>query len=167
MYRREFRLQVRRPPPDVVQSEVDNEIALHLELRIARLMETGLSRDEAVRVAHERFGPIDDARELLGSLATTRETHMELTERIDALTHDLGYTLRQIRRSPGFAAAVIATLGLGIGANATRFGAIDQLLLRPPAHVIDPSRVVTAALLRRTSSGRQQVLLFAIYRGLR
>ena len=165
MYRRVFRHHV--PSPDGLQSEVDSEIALHLELRIAQLMETGLSRDEAVRIAHERFGPIDDARELLGSLATTRETHMALTERIDALRQDLGYTIRQIRRAPGFAVAVIATLGLGIGANATMFGAIDQLLLKPPAHVVDPARVVTAALMRRTSPNPQQVLSFAIYRDLR
>ena len=165
MYRRAFRLHLRRP--DVVQSEVDNEIALHLELRIAQLMHSGLSRDEAVRMAHERFGPIDDARDVLGSLATTRETHMELTERIDSLRQDLGYTLRQIRRAPGFALAVIATLGLGIGANATMFSAIDQLLLKPPAHVVDPSRVVTAALVRRTSPKPQQVLSFGIYRDLR
>jgi len=165
MYRRAFRLQLRRP--DVVQSEVDHEIELHLELRIAQLMETGLSRDEATRIAHERFGPMDDARESLGSLATTRETHMRLTERIDALRQDLSYTLRQIRRGPGFALAVIATLGLGIGANATMFGAIDQLLLKSPAHVVDPSRVVTAALVRRTSPRPQQVLSFAIYRDLR
>ncbi len=165
MYRRAFRLQLRRP--DAVQSEVDNEIALHLELRIAQLMETGLSRGEAARIAQERFGPIDDARELLGSLATTRETHMALTERVDALRQDLAHSMRQIRRSPGFAAAVIATLGLGIGANATMFGAIDQLLLRPPAHVADPARVVTASMLRKTSPGPQLVLSFAIYHDLR
>lgn len=165
MYRRVFRLPFQRL--DVVQSEVDREIALHLELRITQLMETGLSRDDAVRMAHERFGPIDDARETLGSLATTRERHMKLTERIDGLRQDLGYTMRQIRRAPGFALAVIATLGLGIGANATMFGAIDQLLLRPPAHVVDPSRVVTAALIRKSSPAPQQVLSFAIYRDLR
>ncbi|HWJ16493.1 MAG TPA: permease prefix domain 1-containing protein, partial [Gemmatimonadaceae bacterium] len=156
MRRRAFHHQLRRP--DVVQSDVDREIALHLELRVAQLMERGLSRDEATRVAHERFGPVDDTRALLGSLATTRETRMELTERIDALRQDLGYTFRQIRRAPGFALAVIATLGLGIGANATMFGAIDQLLLRPPAHVDDPARVVTASLERKTSPTTQYVL---------
>lgn len=165
MRRRAFHLQLRRP--DVVQSEVDAEIGLHLELRISQLIEQGCSREEAIRIAHERFGPVDDARDLLGSLAATRETHMELREGLDALRHDFGYTMRQIRRSPGFAFAVIATLALGLGANATMFGAIDQLLLRPPAHVNDPSRVVTAALQRRTSARPQQVLSFAIYHDLR
>ena len=99
MHRRAFDLQLRRP--DDVQSDVDSEIALHLELRIAQLVESGLSREEATRVAHERFGPIDDARGLLGSLATTRDTHMELTERFYALRQDLSYTMRQIRRAPG------------------------------------------------------------------
>jgi predicted permease len=51
------------------------------------------------------------------------------------------YALRGLRRKPGFAAAVIITLGLGIGANATMFGIIDRLLFRPPAYMPTPDRV--------------------------
>ena len=59
----------------------------------------------------------------------------------DAIWSDIRYAARGLRRKPGFTAAVIATLGLGIGANATMFGIVDQLLFRPPSYLIAPDRV--------------------------
>ncbi len=50
--------------------------------------------------------------------------------------------LRTLMRNPGFAIVVVATLALGIGANATIFTLVDALLLRPPAAVQEPDRVV-------------------------
>jgi hypothetical protein len=41
------------------------------------------------------------------------------------------YALRQWRKRPGFAAVVVVTLGLGIGANSAVFSAIDAIVLRP------------------------------------
>jgi predicted permease len=46
------------------------------------------------------------------------------------LTSDIRYALRQFARAPGFAATVIVTLALGIGANAAIFTIFDQVLLR-------------------------------------
>jgi predicted permease len=57
----------------------------------------------------------------------------------DNLRHDLKYAIRGLRTKPGFAIAVIATLGLGIGANAAMFGIVDRLLFRPPALMKDPA----------------------------
>ncbi|MEQ9569224.1 MAG: hypothetical protein RLN75_03450, partial [Longimicrobiales bacterium] len=45
--------------------------------------------------------------------------------------------VRVFRTAPGFAGAVVLTLALGIGANATIFGAVDRVLLSPPEHVLD------------------------------
>lgn len=60
---------------------------------------------------------------------------------LENLSQDFHYALRGLRQKPGFAAAVIATLGLGIGANAAMFGIVDRLLFRPPALMRDPGTV--------------------------
>jgi putative ABC transport system permease protein len=56
-------------------------------------------------------------------------------------SQDLKYALRGLRQSPGFAAAVIVTLALGIGANAAMFGVVDRLMFRPYPYLTDPSTV--------------------------
>ena len=56
----------------------------------------------------------------------------------ETIAQDLKYAVRGLRTKPGFALAVIATLGLGIGANAAMFGIVDRLLFRAPPLMKDP-----------------------------
>ena len=58
---------------------------------------------------------------------------------IDEIAQDVRYALRGIRKSPGFAAAVIVTLAFGIGANAAMFGIVDRLMFRPYPFLADPA----------------------------
>ena len=44
---------------------------------------------------------------------------------------DLRLAVRSLRRSPGFAAVTVGTLGLAIGANAAMFGVVENVLLKP------------------------------------
>ena len=63
---------------------------------------------------------------------------------------DVRYALRLLRRAPGFAAAAIVTLALGIGANVAIFSVVRAVVLKPPPYR-DPSRVV--AFLNSRSGG--------------
>ena len=55
---------------------------------------------------------------------------------------ELRYAIRSLAKSPLLTGAAVLTLGLGIGANAAMFEVVDRLFFRPPAHVVDPDRLV-------------------------
>jgi putative ABC transport system permease protein len=60
---------------------------------------------------------------------------------LDQVGQDIRYALRGLRKSPGFTAAVVLTIGLGVGANVAMFGVVDRLMFRPYAHLTDPGTV--------------------------
>ena len=136
--RRAFRLALGRP---TIEAEVNDEVAFHLEMRAAELAARGLTPSAARDEAERRFG---DLHQWSAAMATVDREHgaqRHRAEWLGGVGRDLRYTIRALRRQPLFTAGVIATLALGVGANAAMFGIVDQLLLRPPAHVIAPSEV--------------------------
>src|SRR5262249_44018003 len=79
------------------------------------------------------------------------------------LVRDLRYALRQLRRSPGFAAIAMLTLALGIGANALVFSGIRSLVLeRLP--IANPERVF---FLEKPGSAGGGTASYPVYRDLR
>ncbi len=60
----------------------------------------------------------------------------------EEMMQDLRYGIRMLRKQPAVALVAVVALALGIGANATMFGVVDTLLLRPPAEVRNPEQVV-------------------------
>lgn len=64
---------------------------------------------------------------------------------MDSLAQDLKYSMRVLRRTPAFTLVAALTLALGIGANAAIFSLVNGLLLRAPAHVQEPDRLVQIA----------------------
>ena len=72
------------------------------------------------------------------------------------LLHDLRYGARALRRAPGFTLLVVASLGLGIGANAAIFSLVNALYLRP-LPLREPGRLVVFD--DGASEGRSTVLV--------
>jgi predicted permease len=118
-----------------IRGDVSDELSFHLEMRTADLVASGLSRDAARAEAERQFGDMHRISSECISIDERRERHVHRTEVIADMWNDLRFALRTFGRSPGFTAAVIATLARGIGASTAMFSLVDSALLRPlPFH---------------------------------
>ncbi len=63
---------------------------------------------------------------------------------VDTLWHDVVFATRLLRKSPIFTAAVVLTLGLGVGVNTAVFSVVNAIILRP-LPVRDGDRLVVIA----------------------
>src|SRR5438477_1393626 len=103
-------------------SDFSAEIEAHLEHETARLLEQGLSEQEARAAARRSFGNV-----------------MKVEERFyesgrwfwwDHLRQDLRFGLRMLARNSAFTVTVVLTLALSIGANTAIFSVVNVLLLK-------------------------------------
>ena len=154
-FRRRFRLALHRP--DAAAADMDAEIRFHLEMRAEQLVARGLEPGEARAEAARRFGDLEAASGRLRHGARRREARMLRRERFGAMWQDLTFAARQLRRSPGFTFTVVLTFAVAIAANATMFGIVDRLLLRPPAFLAAPERTHRVYLGRRTPEGEERL----------
>ncbi len=126
------------------EARFDEEAALHIDELAAEYARRGLPLKEARAAARREFG----------NLTAIREIHREHRGLpwLDSLARDVRYALRQTAAKPGFAAAAILTLGLGIGANTAIFRVLDAVVLRL-LPVRNPEQLVALDAEQKGSSG--------------
>ena len=132
-----LRTLVCRLPFVLARRRLDDDMRLEIDAHLETLTEDfrrqGMSSAEASLAARRQFG----------SPALLRQDVRELNSIvwIDHTVQDVRYALRQLRRQPAFAAIVIVTLALGIGATTAIFSVVEAVLLRPLPYP-DAERIV-------------------------
>jgi predicted permease len=113
--------------------DLQDEMELHLELKVQEHRARGASPEDARRRAQLDFGNL--------SLAAERSRERWGFVQLEEIRRDLAYGVRQIFKNPGFTSIIVLTLALGIGANTAIFTLVNAVTLRS-LPVRDPQQLV-------------------------
>jgi putative ABC transport system permease protein len=114
-----------------LEDEVNEELAMHIEMRTRELVERGMDPKAAREIVLSRIGDLGQLKRTCVDLGRKRDREMRLTQWFEELRDDVRFAIRQLRRAPGFTLVAALTLALGIGANSAIFALADATLLRP------------------------------------
>ena len=105
-----------------VDRELDEELRAYQEMAAEEKMRGGMSRKEALRAVRLERGSVEVSKEIV------RSGGWEFFA--ESCWRDVRFAIRVLLRSPGFTAAVVLTLALGIGATTAIFTLIDGVMLK-------------------------------------
>lgn len=141
---------------DRLESDLAEEMAFHRALAERDASPAAASQADARVAATRTFGS--------AALAANRARDVWIAPWLQDLAQDLRFGVRLIRKEPGFTAAVVLVLGVGIGVNTTQFTVVDATCIRG-LPIERPDRV----LFIRTRDGqdRKRAMSFLDFRDLR
>jgi predicted permease len=137
-----------------VEQELEAELRDHLERQIEVHRAAGLPPADARAAALREFGNVPLVQE---QCRDARRLNW-----IDDLRRDLGYALRSMRRTRGYAAVAVLSLAVAIGANTAVFSLLDAVVLRS-LPVAAPEQLV---LIEATYEAQPSIISYPMYRDL-
>ncbi|HEY3835353.1 MAG TPA: permease prefix domain 1-containing protein, partial [Bryobacteraceae bacterium] len=117
---------------DKIRSEIEEELANHIEAHVAHSMARGMGQEEARQDANRRFGSAVTAME------ESRESDILIW--LDTVLQDLRYGIRSLWKSPGVSAVAVLSLTLAMGASTAIFSVVNAVLLKTLPYR-DPDRI--------------------------
>jgi predicted permease len=122
--------------PRAAEARIDEEFRFHVDMMVSENLRAGMAPAEARRQALLAFGGADRHKERMRDERGARW--------LGDLISDSGYALRTLRRAPGFAAAAVVTLAIGLGVT-TAIGSVLHTVVLAPAPYAEPDHVVQIA----------------------
>ncbi len=126
--------------PGLKEAELNREIQLYFDYLVQDHMAQGMSEQEARHAAHKEFGTTDQYRE------EVRDSWRPALA-VD-LVADFRFSLRQLRKSLGFATVIVLTLAIGIGASTAIFSIVNSVALQP-LNYTDSNRLIELRHIRK------------------
>jgi putative ABC transport system permease protein len=105
------------------EQQMSREVDAHLAILEEGFLRRGMSPEAARLAARREFGGVEQAKEV------QRDARRVLW--LEDGWRDVGYALRTLRRTPGFTAVAVMTLGLGIGATTVIYSVVRNVVLDP------------------------------------
>jgi len=133
-----------RNPAGRIERDVDDEVAFHIDSRVAELTAAGVDPDAARRRAKAEFGDLVASRRELAAVDRRRYRRELIARAVDAVSLELRHAMRSLVRAPAFTTAAVLTLVVGIGAVVTIFAVVNGILLRPLPFG-QPERLIAAS----------------------
>jgi predicted permease len=120
-----------------LDARVDEELEFHIGMETEENIRRGMAPSDARAAAHRKLGNTTQVCEKVHDMNTISF--------LEEITHNIRFSLRTLRRNPGFALTAVLVLALGLGASTAMFSALDRMLFRPLPYA-DADRLVRVGM---------------------